>query len=39
VRIVTTPCGGLSLDVDDEEDYRVLDQRFSDWSALGTVSE
>lgn len=32
VRIVTTPHGGLSLDVDDEEDYRVLDQRFNDWS-------
>lgn len=39
VRMVTTPCGGLSLDVDDEEDYRVLDQRFSDWSELGTASE
>lgn len=38
-RIVTTPCGGLSLDVDDEEDYRVLGQRFSDWSELGTVPD
>jgi hypothetical protein len=31
VRIVTTPYGGLSLDVDDEEDYLVLGQRFNDW--------
>jgi len=38
VRIVTTPCGGLSLDVDDEEDYWVIEQRFSDWSELERVS-
>ncbi len=24
--------GGLSLDVDDEEDFRVLNARFDDWS-------
>ncbi len=34
VRVITTPYGGLSLDVDDEEDYRVLDQRYQDWMAI-----
>ncbi|MGA9575296.1 MAG: hypothetical protein WBS20_15255, partial [Lysobacterales bacterium] len=34
VRIVITPYGGLSLDVDDEEDFRVLDARHGDWSAI-----
>ncbi|GMR14557.1 MAG: hypothetical protein BMS9Abin30_0161 [Gammaproteobacteria bacterium] len=34
VRIVVTPFGGLSLDVDDEEDYRVLDARYQDWAAI-----
>ncbi len=33
IRIVPTPYGGLSMDVDDEEDFRVLGQRFRDWSA------
>jgi GTP:adenosylcobinamide-phosphate guanylyltransferase len=37
IRIIVTPYGGLSLDVDDEEDYRVLNQRFSEWSAVGPV--
>jgi len=32
VRLVSTPYGGLSLDVDDEDDYNVLQQRFGDWS-------
>lgn len=31
LKIVVTPFGGLSLDVDDEEDYRVLASRFDDW--------
>ena len=39
VRLIVTPYGGLSLDVDDEEDYRILGQRFSDWSAIGPVYE
>lgn len=39
VKIITTPYGGLSLDVDDEDDYRILDQQFSNWSAIGPVSE
>ena len=34
VKIVVTPFGGLSLDVDDEEDYRVLDARYYDWAAI-----
>jgi len=37
VRIVITPYGGLSLDVDNEEDYRVLGQRFEEWSRIGPV--
>ncbi len=34
VKIVVTPYGGLSLDVDDEEDYRVLDARYQEWAAI-----
>jgi len=34
VKIIITPFGGLSLDVDDEEDYRVLDTRLEDWAAI-----
>jgi hypothetical protein len=34
VTVVTTPYGGLSLDVDDEEDYRVLRQRYNEWIAI-----
>lgn len=34
IRIVTTPFGGFSLDVDDPEDYRVLQARFDDWIAI-----
>jgi GTP:adenosylcobinamide-phosphate guanylyltransferase len=37
VRIVITPYGGLSLDVDNQEDYLVLSQRFEDWSRIGPV--
>jgi len=37
VRIVITPYGGLSLDVDNEEDYQVLARRFEEWSRLGPV--
>lgn len=39
VRMVVTPYGGLSLDVDEEEDYRVLGQRFSHWSSIGPIEE
>jgi len=38
VRLVPSPHGGLSLDVDDEEDYRVLAQRFGDWAAKEPVA-
>ena len=37
VRIVITPYGGLSLDVDNDEDYQVLSQRFGDWRLAGPV--
>jgi GTP:adenosylcobinamide-phosphate guanylyltransferase len=35
VRMVITPFGGLSLDADNEDDFRVLSQRFEDWSVSG----
>lgn len=34
VKIIITPFGGLSLDVDDEEDYRILGARLEDWAAI-----
>jgi hypothetical protein len=34
IRVVTTPYGGLSLDVDDEEDYSILKQRYREWMAI-----
>jgi GTP:adenosylcobinamide-phosphate guanylyltransferase len=34
VKIVITPFGGLSLDVDDEEDYRILDACYKEWAAI-----
>ena len=37
IRIVITPYGGLSLDVDNEEDYQVLSRRFEEWSRIGPV--
>jgi GTP:adenosylcobinamide-phosphate guanylyltransferase len=35
VRMIITPYGGLSLDADNEDDFRVLSQRFEDWSVSG----
>ena len=35
VRMVITPYGGLSLDADNEEDFRVLSDRFAEWSRVG----
>jgi len=32
LRFVDTPFGGLSVDIDDEQDYRVVVARFSEWS-------
>lgn len=37
VRIVVTPYGELSLDADNEEDFRVLSERFEDWRKIGPV--
>lgn len=37
VKMVITPFGGLSLDVDNEEDYRVLNQRYDEWCRIGPV--
>jgi GTP:adenosylcobinamide-phosphate guanylyltransferase len=34
VRIVYTPYGGLSLDVDNENDFRILSARAKDWSRV-----
>ncbi|MFT5138787.1 MAG: GTP:adenosylcobinamide-phosphate guanylyltransferase [Lysobacterales bacterium] len=34
VKLVTTPYGGLSLDVDDEDDYRILNQRYEEWMVI-----
>lgn len=34
LRLVITPFGGLSLDVDDEEDLRVITARYRDWMAF-----
>ena len=38
VSIVVTPFGGLSLDVDDEEDFQVLSARFKDWIAIAKAT-
>jgi len=42
LRFVDTPFGGLSIDIDDEHDYRVVVQRFAEWAeaeatATGTL--
>lgn len=34
VKVVITPYGGLSLDVDDEEDFRILDACHEEWAAI-----
>ena len=34
IRIVVTPFGGLSLDVDDQEDFRILDACYQEWAAI-----
>ena len=31
VRLVVSPFGGLSLDVDDEDDFRILTARYAEW--------
>jgi molybdopterin-guanine dinucleotide biosynthesis protein A len=39
IRMVVTPYGGLSLDADNEEDFRVLDRRFEEWRAVPPVEK
>lgn len=34
VRMVITPYGGLSLDADNEDDFKVLNQCFEDWQKM-----
>jgi len=34
IKIVVSPYGGLSLDVDDEEDFRILDECYEEWAAI-----
>ena len=35
VKVVVTPFGGLSLDVDDEEDFELLSANYRNWMATG----
>jgi hypothetical protein len=37
IRVVISPWGGLSLDADNEDDFRVLTQRFEDWLEMPPV--
>jgi GTP:adenosylcobinamide-phosphate guanylyltransferase len=39
VKVVITPYGGLSLDVDDEEDFRILDSCYEEWAAITATVE
>jgi hypothetical protein len=39
VKMVVTPYGGLSLDVDEEEDYRVLSDNFDEWKTIGPAPD
>jgi hypothetical protein len=39
VHLVDTPYGGISLDVDEDEDYRVLSERFEDWRHFGPMAD
>ena len=34
IKMIITPFGGLSLDVDDQEDFRILDACYKDWAAI-----
>ena len=34
VKVVVSPYGSLSLDVDDEEDFRILNESYEDWAAI-----
>ena len=39
VKVVITPYGGLSLDVDDEEDFRILDNCYEEWADITAAVE
>ncbi len=39
VRVLDSPYGGLSLDVDDEEDYRILAGNYREWLAITRAVE
>ena len=39
VKIVISPFGGLSLDVDDEEDFRILDACYKEWADITAAVE
>jgi GTP:adenosylcobinamide-phosphate guanylyltransferase len=39
LRVVISPFGGLSLDVDDEKDFRILTDRYDDWMAIQEAIE
>lgn len=39
VKVVISPYGGLSLDVDDEEDFRILDSCYEEWAAITAAVE
>ena len=34
IKVIVTPYGGLSLDVDDDEDFRILDACHEEWAAI-----
>ena len=34
IKMIITPYGGLSLDVDDQEDFRILNACYEDWAAI-----
>ena len=39
IRVVSTPYGGLSLDVDEEEDFEVLNEHYEEWIAIHNATE
>lgn len=39
IRVVSTPYGGLSLDVDEEEDFEVLNEHYEEWIAIHNATD
>jgi len=39
IRMVITPYGGLSLDADNEDDFRALSEGFEEWSRIPPVQD